>query len=362
MTKLNYPFQEIPEHGTAMEIAPGVRWVRMPLPMALDHINLYMLEDDDGWWIVDTGMKWGPTQEYWQTIFESECKEKPVKGVIVTHMHPDHVGQAGWICEKFRVRLYMTFSEYYSARSFSQIGKDGVSWSTEQHFRSVGFDDDQLSRFKKKFGGYGSVVEPIPSAFFRLEEGTTLNIGGRAWEVAIGSGHSPEHACLYCAELGVLLSGDQIIPRITSNVSVMPSEPEANPLKRWLVSLEKFFRFPADTLVLPAHNTPFTGLHTRLHDLIAHHEDHLLALEEACVEAKTALKLLPVLFKRKLDGPQLIIAIGECVAHLNYLMYTDKIQRTVGDNGVYYYLSIDPTLKQRARPGTHHQDDAPFEV
>ncbi|ARN75798.1 MBL fold metallo-hydrolase [Oceanicoccus sagamiensis] len=361
MTDLQYPFEKPPEFGATLEVAPGVYWLRMPLPMALDHINLYLLEDDDGWWIVDTGMKWGKVKDYWQEVFDHSLKDKPIKGVIVTHMHPDHVGQAGWLCDRFQVPLLMTHAEYYQAHFFASFSAEHLTWSTQQYYRRVGLADDFFITMKRDFKGYAGIVEPIPSSFQRLQEGDVLTIAQQQWRVVIGSGHSPEHACLYCEALGVMLSGDQIIPKITSNVSVMPSEPEANPLLQWLNSLQRFMDFPADTLVLPAHNTPFVGIQTRVEYLMAHHQDHLLALEEACVEAKTAHQLLPVLFKRELDNSLMMMAMGECVAHLNYLIYEHKLSRTAVD-GVDYYLSIDASLQQRAKPGKHRQDDLPIQV
>lgn len=362
MSELVYPFDDTPAVGTTQEIVPGVRWIRMPLPMALDHINLYLLEDDDGWWIIDTGMKWGKVREYWQQIFDNELDGKPVKAVFVTHMHPDHIGQAGWLCERFRIPLYMTFGEYYNARTLTKITVDDLSWTTEAYFRGAGMSDDYFEQMKENFHGFASIVEPLPGSFIRLQEGSEFVIAGNRWRVVIGSGHSPEHACLHCEDLGLMFSGDQVIPRITSNVSVMPTEPEANPLADWFDSLRKLLDLPADTLVLPAHNTPFTGLHTRLNYLIEHHQDHLLALEEACVEPHTAADLMPVLFKRKLDRSQISMALGECVAHLNYLIRDNKLERICDERGVNHYRSIDPSLPGRARPGTHHQDSTPIEV
>lgn len=362
MTELEYPYADTPPFGSKLRLQDGVYWLRMALPMALDHINLYMLEDDDGWWIIDTGMAVGKTQEYWQQIFDHHLEGKPIKAVIVTHMHPDHVGQAGWICDKWRVPLYMSFGEYYNARCFAKMNVDDLSWTSEAYFRSAGMDDAFYENFKTHFHGYASIVGAMPGAFIRLEENDELSIKGKKWRVIIGRGHSPEHVCLYCEELSILLSGDQVIPKITSNVSVMPAEPESNPLKQWLHSLLMLKGLPADTLVLPAHNTPFRGLHQRLDYLIEHHEDHLLALEEACVEAKTAFELLPVLFTRELDSSQITMALGECVAHLNYLHQQGRLQRQQDEQGVYHFLSIDPGLEQRARPGEHHRDSGPIQV
>ncbi len=362
MSSLEYPFNAVtPEFGTTVEVADGVRWIRMPLPMELDHINLYLLEDDDGWWIVDTGIKYDPIQMYWQRIFDNELQGKPIKGVIVTHNHPDHVGQAGWLCEQFKVPLYMTFGEYYFARGFANFHTDSWYWATEQYFRGMGFTEDALAALQKNMKGYSHIIAPVPGAFTRIQEGSEFVIAGRTWRVVIGSGHSPEHACLLCEELGVLCSGDQVIPRISSNISVMPTEPLANPLQNWLQSLEDLKKLSQDLLVLPAHNTPFKGLHTRLEQLLEHHHEHLQAIEQACVQPHTALELLPVMFRRDLNAAQVAMAAGECVAHLNYLVYANKLERQQDSAGVYRYRSIGP-VDQEKRVVHRSPDDAPFMV
>ncbi|MCP5131799.1 MAG: MBL fold metallo-hydrolase [Pseudomonadales bacterium] len=334
-------------------------WLRMPLPMALDHINLYLLEEDDGWWIIDTGIAIGPTQALWEQIFAESLGGKPVKAVLSTHYHPDHVGMAGWLCERWQAPFYMTQAEYLSGLAFSRMQPEHFSWSSERYLQRAGYAPEQVERARERFNGFGDYIKPMPTAYRRLVDGASLTIGGRRWRVVVGSGHCPEHACLYSETLNILISGDQVIPKITSNVSVMAGEPEANPLKDWLASHERFLdTLPADALVLPAHNAPFHGLHTRLRHLIEHHEEHLLALEEACVEAApTAMELLPVLFKRPLDDSQLGLALGECVAHLNYLHQRGQLARELSGNGQYTYRSIDDTLRLRLRRNRAEPDD-----
>jgi len=362
---LEYLFEDVPQPGEVREIVPGVLWLRMPLPMALDHINLYLLEDHDGWWIIDTGIAIDPTRELWQEIIGRHLQGKPIKAVLATHFHPDHVGMAGWLCETWRVPFYMTEREYLGALTFSRMQKEHFSWTSEQHLHRAGYTPAQIEGTRKHFGGFGAFIEPMPTAYRRLTDGTVLTINGRRWRILVGSGHSPEHACLYCGALNLLISGDQVIPRITSNVSVSGGEPEANPLKEWLHSHERFLeKLPADALVLPAHNAPFYGLHERLRYLIEHHEDHLLALEEACVSGgPTAMELLPVLFKRELDESQVGLALGECIAHLNYLHQRGQVERNLDGQGRYCYQSVDDTLHLRLRRRHHEaQDEIPVQV
>lgn len=362
---LRYLFDDVPAPGEVFEIQPGVLWLRMPLPMQLDHINLYLLEDADGWWIVDTGIALGPTQALWEQVFKQHLNGKPVKAVLSTHYHPDHIGMAGWLCEHWRVPFYMTQAEYFTGLAYSRTTHEHYSWTVEESAQRVGYSQAQIDTARDNFGGFDRVVTPMPSAFRRLVDGQRLTINGRTWQVVIGRGHSPEHACLYSSELNILLSGDQVIPRITSNISVSGSEPDGNPLRDWFASLERFLEeLPNNALVLPAHNAPFYGLHERLRYLIDHHEDHLLSLEQACVEeSRTTLDLVPVLFKRKLEGHNLPLAVGECLAHMNFLHQRGQVERSLDEEGRYRYLSVDDTLPLRLRQRHHaDSDDVPMQV
>jgi len=360
-TELQYPFATLPAPGGVVEIVPGVLWVRLPLPMALDHINVYLVEDHAGWWIIDTGLKGDNTQALWEQVFADCLGGKPVIGLICTHSHPDHVGQAGWLNERWRAPLWMTHDEYYHARVFAQLGSGGPAWEAMDHYRQAGAPDVFMQSFGRRSKGYGNLVEPMPNTYRRVHDGDRMSIGGHEWEVVVGRGHSPEHLCLLDRARGLMFSGDQVIPRITSNVSVMAIEPEANPLADWLASHQRFLELPDEVLVMPAHNTPFRGLHARLRQLIAHHEDKLLALEEACVTPMTAAEALPVMFRRELGVEQIGLALGECIAHLNLLRARGLVERTLGADGLLRYRSTSPTLTERARPGEHQKDESPDE-
>jgi glyoxylase-like metal-dependent hydrolase (beta-lactamase superfamily II) len=351
-----------------MEVAPGVRWLAMPMPGSLGFINLYLLEDIEGWWIVDTGLNNEQTKDLWEKIFADELQGKPVIGVICTHMHPDHIGQSLMITNKFQCPLYMTRGEYYQARAFfSSGGFSHNNWIGKKFYKQAGMPDDYMEQIEKMWStraAEGMTMPTMSGGYERLESGQVLTIGDNDWQIVVGSGHSPEHACLFSPALKVLISGDQILPIITSNVSVHPSEPNANPMHDWMNSHDYFLKvIPDDTFVLPAHNLPFYGVKARLRDLISHHDDRMLAIEEACIEPKDAKELLPVLFSRELGPPQMMMALGEAIAHVHLLMHRNRIERQLDDDGVYKYHSIGPTSPRRAHPNDHDApNDAPTYV
>jgi glyoxylase-like metal-dependent hydrolase (beta-lactamase superfamily II) len=337
---LSFPHgADLPESGTTIVVAPGVKWLRMPLPFALNHINLWLVEDGPGWAVVDTGLAVEPTHAIWERIFATELDGRPVTRVFVTHFHPDHMGNAGWLCRRFGVPLFVTETEWLWARALSLDGDD-AAFSGEQapFYRRTGLDAASLEIFAKRGNRYRPGVSPVPRSFRRLADGQEIEIGGRAWHVIVGRGHAPEHACLHCPELGVLISGDQVLPKISPNVGVWPTEPEADPLALYLSSLGKLRgAVPGDVLVLPSHNLPFRGFHTRIEQLLHHHEERLDTLEKACARPHTAAELVPVLFKRELDSHQLGFAVGETLAHLQRLRYAGRIRRETRADGVWLY-------------------------
>lgn len=342
---LQFPWPEAPASGSTLELKPGLHWLRMPLPLALDHINLYLLEDGDGWFVVDTGMNGDGGREVWEALFPTVMQNRPIKGVIVTHMHPDHVGLAGWLCERFKAPLYMSFGEYFSTRCYTQP-PPSVSWTTETYFRRAGMDEAFMGGLKRRVRGFGSLVSEMPGAYRRLRDGDELMIGGRTWRIVVGSGHSPEHVCLHCTQEGWLLSGDQVIADISSNVGVLATEPDANPLAEWLQSHRKLMQLPADTLVFPAHNKPFLGLHERLQQLIDHHEERLQVVETLCAEPRTAAELMPLMFHRPVPDSQFTMALGECLAHLHLLMQRGRIERRLDTDGLYRYRALAPVTSR----------------
>ncbi|HEY1872939.1 MAG TPA: MBL fold metallo-hydrolase [Steroidobacteraceae bacterium] len=338
-TGLTYPFATAPEPGQALSVAPGVMWLRMPLPFTgLNHINVWALEDSSGWTLADTGMQTADTAAYWQQALAGPLARRSVTRVICTHMHPDHMGMAGWLTRQYDSRLWTTRLEYLTCRVLvADTGReappDGLRF-----YHAAGWDEAALASYKARFGGFGKAVYALPDSYRRIVDGDELAIGGRAWRAVIGRGHSPEHLCLYCAELAVLISGDQVLPRITSNVSVFPTEPDANPLEEWLESLASIGkRVPDDVLVLPSHNEPFRGLHARLAALISGHEQRLARIQEELATPKRAIDVFGVLFRRHVGADMLIMATGESVAHLNCLIARQLVVRELDASGVAWY-------------------------
>ncbi len=338
---LNFIVDEAPETGSVTEVADGVFWLRFALPMkGLNHINLWALKDGDGWVIVDTGIGNKDSKAIWERHFKELMGGRPVNRVICTHLHPDHTGLAGWICRKFGAPLLMTRDEYFLCRLMAAdtgrvAPQEGIAFYTK-----AGFTPEQIELYKMRFGGFGKAISTLPQGYDRLIEGETGKIGGRVWYVVIGSGHSPEHACLWCPELRLCLTGDQLLPNISSNVSVWPTEPEANPLEEWINSCHKLKEvLPADTLICPAHGIPFRGAHRRLSKLIEHHEKALDRLLEHCKTPRLATEVYSVLFRRDITDGNRIMAVGESIAHLNCLKNRGLLTRRLNDAGQFTYTS-----------------------
>jgi len=335
---IEYPIAEQPAPGQAPEIAPGVRWLRMPLPFELNHINLWLLEEDDGWTVVDTGLNLDEIKRHWETALAAQCGAKPVKRIVITHCHPDHLGLARWLGEKTGAGIWITQGELLNAYAwFHQLPNYDVDGMVG-FFRRHGLDAPRAELLTGRGPTYRDRVDGLPVEYRRLIEGDRLRIGGHDWCVIVGYGHSPEHASLYCAALDVLIAGDMLLPRISTNVSAMSSNPDGDPIRLFLDSIARYEALPAATLVLPSHGRPFRGIHERVGQLRRHHGERFDALVAACAAPRSACELIPTLFSRELDAHQIMFAMGEAIAHLNHLEHAGRLRR-VADSGVFRFTS-----------------------
>ena len=336
MSSLQYPWPETPAPGTTTEVAPGVHWLSMPLPFQLDHINLWLLQDGDGWTVVDTGIGNDKTRSLWEQIFSRFTR---VKRLILTHYHPDHAGNADWICKRFGVEMWTTQGEYLTAHAVRSSSAGYTTDAVLSVFRKNGLDDERSGRMAAMRGNnrYTELVPEFPVSYRRIIEGDRVRIGGRDWKAIIGHGHAPEHLSLHCQELNVVIAGDMLLSTISTNVSVWSIDPEGDPLRLFLESIARYRELPPDVLVLPSHGKPFRGAHARVGQLEKHHEDRLAELMESLKQPRSACDLLPVLFRRPLDAHQTFFAMGESIAHLHYLYYAGQASRAIGKDGVMRY-------------------------
>jgi glyoxylase-like metal-dependent hydrolase (beta-lactamase superfamily II) len=338
---LDYPFAAPPEPGHALEVAPSILWLRMPLPFALDHINLWLLADTAGTTLVDCGFGDAATRALWEGHFATTLRGQPIRRIIATHCHPDHIGNAAWLAARFGCPVTMTHAEFLTAHAIvAQHGAHAPA-ATVELFRRHGMAPEHIAALDQRGNHFKSGVPELPATFSRLLDGDHFEAGGTTWDVIEGHGHSPEHASLHAPARAVLIAGDMLLPRITTNVAVWPTEPDGDPLGRFLDSLNAFESLPPDTLVLPSHGMPFRGIPLRTAQLRAHHAARLNelvhAVEAAAPAGLSAAALVPTLFRRELDVQQRFFAMGEAIAHLNHLWHAGRLERRVAADGVLLF-------------------------
>ena len=332
MASLHYPYPETPAPGETIEVAPGVRWLSMPLPFALDHINLWLVGDT----IVDTGIGNDATRSLWEKILF----QKEIKRVVLTHYHPDHAGNAAWLVRKLGAEFWTTQGEYLTAHAVRASSAGYTTEAVLEVFRKNGLASERAATMGGRGNRYAALVPEFPLSYRRIIEGDRVKMGGHEWRAFIGHGHAPEHLSLYCEALNVVIAGDMLLSTISTNVSVWSIDPEGDPLRLFLESLKRYRELPEDVLVLPSHGKPFRGAHVRVGELESHHEKHFAKLLEALKEKSlSAGELLGLLFRRPLDAHQTFFAMGEAIAHLHYLYYAGRLTRANGPDGIMRYAA-----------------------
>jgi glyoxylase-like metal-dependent hydrolase (beta-lactamase superfamily II) len=340
MKPLTFPHETPPAEGEAIEVADGILWMRLPLPMkGLDHVNVYAIREGVGWCIVDTGIYSKRSVAVWEKLLAGPLGGMPITRVLITHHHWDHTGMAGWFQSVHGAELWSTRVTWMYSRMMILDVQDEWPAETIAFYKKAGVPADIIAErqagrpFNAADGSY-----PMPLGFRRIDEGDTIEIGGRSWDVHLGSGHAPDHATLWSQAGDVVIAGDQILPGITPNVSVYPTEPMADPLAEWLESCERLRQYATpEQIALPGHKLPFHGVPTRLHQLIESHHNALDRLEEFLVEPRNATDCFPILFRRKIGMGEFGLALGEAFAHLSHLWQAGRAIRTLGPDGAYVW-------------------------
>ena len=335
---IRHPWDVPPAPGEAVEVAEGVLWMRLPLPMALDHVNIYALDDGDGWTLIDSGFDTGKARAQFDALRAGPLRGRPIRRAVATHYHPDHIGMAGRLMAE-GAELLATRTTYLLARMLVLDEQDRPLPQTVAFWQAAGMPPGMVARRQaERPFNFADVVAPLPIGYTRIAEGQTIRMGGRTWDIRCGDGHAPEHATFWSRDDALVLGGDQLLPSISANLGVYATEPMADPVGEWMDSCRRLSAFAEDgQLVLPGHKTPFTGLPLRLRQMVENHEGALARLSDHLADPRTAADCFLPLFKRQIGGPEYGMALVEAVAHLNHLLLTGRATRERRADGAWLW-------------------------
>lgn len=336
---LEYPFSQAPAPGEVSEITPGLYWVRLPLPFRLNHVNIWLLKEDNGWTVIDTGCATKPIFDAWETLLSGPMKGEPVRRLIATHGHVDHIGLAGWLVERFGAEFVGTFAEWVWARLSHTNDVPGSDFEHHRFLLRHGFDEISAERMVKSRHRFIAMSTAVPGAITEIRDGETIRFGGRDWKIIVTGGHAFEHSSFYCAVDNILIAGDHLLPKISPVIAVYEMIPKADPLRDYLESFSQFTDIPSDVLVLPSHGMPYYGMHARVDELRDHHEERLSTTVNLLRESKNALDLSRAMFPHITGLDDIGFALGEVIAHVNYLVNKGAVTENTDQDGHVMYAA-----------------------
>lgn len=339
MPGLEFPWPAAPDKGTVTPIAPGLFWARLPLPFRLNHVNVWLLEENDGWTVIDTGCATPELIALWETLLTGPMGGRPVLRVVATHGHVDHIGLSGWMVERFGAEFIGTFAEWSWARMIHLPDVPGSIETHRAYLARHGLDRETVQGLVDSRQRFIDLSTPIPGALTEIRDGAMIRLGNRDWRVIVTRGHSFEHASFYDSRSGILIAGDHLLPKISPVIAVYETAPNANPLADYLDSFSQFADMPAQTLVLPSHGAPYRGVHTRIGQLRQHHRLRLDEMAGFLSETHTALALARAMFPHVEGHDDTGFALGETLAHINYLLSHGIVREARDRQGRSFYTA-----------------------
>ncbi|WP_210496883.1 MBL fold metallo-hydrolase [Microvirga antarctica] len=332
-SRLDFPWKTPPAKGTVTEVAPGLLWARLPLPFRLNHVNVWLMEDDDGWTVIDTGCATPELFSVWETLLAGPMAGGAVRRVIATHGHVDHIGLSGWMVDRFGAEYVGTFGEWMWSRLSHLHGVPGSSAAYHSYLKRNGFEEAVTGAMATSRNRFMDLSSPVPGCITEIRDGGTIRFGRRDWSIIVTRGHTFEHASFYDEASGILIAGDHLLPKISPVIAVYEMTPKGDPLADYLASFQQFAHIPADILVLPSHGMPYRGIHERIEELRTHHRLRLDETAEFLREPKTALELSHAMFPH-IEGPDNIgFALGETLAHINWLLNQGIVREDIDPSG-----------------------------
>ncbi|HEX2728664.1 MAG TPA: MBL fold metallo-hydrolase [Rubrobacteraceae bacterium] len=312
--------------GEVERVFEGMYQLKLPVPFPLKFIASYLVEGGGGWTIIDPGFDYPPAREAWEAGAAglSLNLDRDVERIVVTHLHPDHIGLARWLEERSGAQVWMLEGEIENARHVWDPARGSEGFV--RFLISNGMDPETA----ESTAGTTRLGIRLPERLIPLRQGDTFDLGDGEVRVVHTPGHSDFHFVLHDERRRLLFAGDHLLLKITPNIGLW-TYTAPRPLERYLASLSGLQGLGVE-LVFPGHGPLFHDLDGRIDELILHHEDRLAVMHSSFDgEPATPFEVARRVFPDDLTDHQLRFALAETLAHLEHLMDEDRAERLEGD-------------------------------